>query len=593
MKTPKIAEPAKGTATPSSVTPTPTVNIPIIIATTNTPTPTTTTAGNSPIRKLRSKLQSRSPSSRQRKEKEKGEGGEPGAGESSDISASAPAATPSAIIETVLTFGKAHLGANWNLLKAVLVVVQSVALLLALYHFLLPPLSTEYQKAVLFSDPAKYGEVGVPVDGKWGAIVGHMFILLLLLIIVPAGELYLGAVGGGGANQQALLGLFLVVRVLDIFALVYYTHKYSTFVYLLLANFAITMFLAFALFEARRAAKENFKGGGKGAKNGKPSSSPQTTTSEDQLDTPLAVGMRSGTEDVSPIFAAQASRAAAVVKKQKKGGGGGAGRKSSSFSFRKAGNGGRGGGGNSLMAFNAIRSIGVDLLQEAVRLVEDAIEVRLNLPSLKFTREGVQLPLNRGLDVLYGALYGSRGGSPPSGLRLLVVLSTVSSSWSVTPSRESKVLETVSRRGSREEVTHRVQRSTQQLIDVAQQTVHAPAHRVQQTACGLAQICHQVVDHRQQPIDLLHGSIKGIADGVGEARCKIVQVDDVIQRAERVAHLGAHVVGDVVHGVGDAADQALGDAPSAPGEGGSKFADEGVDAAEQSVYDVVQKLAHV
>ena len=368
MKTPKIAEPAKGTATPSSVTPTPTVNIPIIIATTNTPTPTTTTAGNSPIRKLRSKLQSRSPSSRQRKEKEKGEGGEPGAGESSDISASAPAATPSVIIETLLTFGKAHLGANWNLLKAVLVVVQSVALLLALYHFLLPPLSTEYQKAVLFSDPAKYGEVGVPVDGKWGAIVGHMFILLLLLIIVPAGELYctlkdylislddkVGAVGGGGANQQALLGLFLVVRVLDIFALVYYTHKYSTFVYLLLANFAITMFLAFALFEARRAAKENFKGGGKWAKNGKPSSSPQVaTTSEDQLDTPLAVGMRSGTEDVSPIFAAQASRAAAVVKKQKKGGGGGAGRKSSSFSFRKAGNGVRGGGGNSLMAFNAV-----------------------------------------------------------------------------------------------------------------------------------------------------------------------------------------------------------------------------------------------
>ncbi len=364
MKTPKIAEPAKGTATPSSVTPTPTVNIPIIIATTNTPTPTTTTAGNSPIRKLRSKLQSRSPSSRQRKEKEKGEGGEPGAGESSDISASAPAATTSAIIETLLTFGKAHLGANWNLLKAVLVVAQSVALLLALYHFLLPPLSTEYQKAVLFSDPAKYGEVGVPVDGKWGAIVGHMFILLLLLIVVPAGELYCtlkdylisldDKVSGGGANQQALLGLFLVVRVLDIFALVYYTHKYSTFVYLLLANFAITMFLAFALFEARRAAKENFKGGGKGAKNGKPSSSPQTTTSEDQLDTPLAVGMRSGTEDVSPIFAAQASRAAAVVKKQKKGGGGGAGRKSSSFSFRKAGNGGRGGGGNSLMAFNAV-----------------------------------------------------------------------------------------------------------------------------------------------------------------------------------------------------------------------------------------------
>lgn len=364
MKTPKIAEPAKGTATPSSVTPTPTVNIPIIIATTSTNTPTTTAAANSPIRKLRSKIQSRSPSSRQRKEKE----GEPGVGggESSDISASAPAATPSVIIETLLTFGKAHLGANWNLLKAVLVVAQSVALLLALYHFLLPPLSTEYQKAVLFSDPAKYGEVGVPVDGKWGAIVGHMFILLLLLIVVPAGELYCtlkdylisldDKVSGGGANQQALLGLFLVVRVLDIFALVYYTHKYSTFVYLLLANFAITMFLAFALFEARRAAKENGvkNGGGKWVKNGKPSSSPQTTTSEDQLDTPLAVGMRSGTEDVSPIFAAQASRAAAVVKKQKKGGGGGAGRKSSSFSFRKAGNGGRGGGGNSLMAFNAV-----------------------------------------------------------------------------------------------------------------------------------------------------------------------------------------------------------------------------------------------
>ncbi len=362
---------AKGGPKVSSVTPTPTVDLTAITA---TPTPTTSPKIASSPKKVRSKGLLVSQRFRLSKDKadEGGGGGEVGGGGSRGTSATtfSTKSTSSAALESLVAWWKANLGTNWNFLKAVLFISQAIALLLSTYHFLLPAISTDYQKAVLFNDPAKYGEEGLPSDGKWGSIIGHMTVLLLLLVAVISAEMYctlkdflipVEEAARGSGNQQLFLVLFLAAQAVDIAALVYYTHKYSSFVYLLLVNFAITMILAFAFFEAKNEAAAKKKGQmmvkrdgkrGAGSSGISPSSSSQILDDK-EADTPVIVGVMSGTEDVSPIFAAQASKAAVGKKQPPKKAAGGNGRKSTSN--KKKGLGGAGGGrSSSLVAFNAV-----------------------------------------------------------------------------------------------------------------------------------------------------------------------------------------------------------------------------------------------